>query len=71
MELKFAERFKSIRLELKLSQYQIADILGVSQSRVAKWESGQLEPNLTMLLKISVELDTTIDYLLGRTDYEK
>ncbi len=69
MELKFAERFKTIRTELKLSQYKVAEILGVSQSRVAKWEIGQLEPNLSMLIKIAVEFKTTTDYLLGLTDF--
>lgn len=69
MELKFKDRIKDLRNENGLSQRAFAKLLGINHSQVAKWETGQLEPNLTMLMKIAVEFDVSADYLLGLKDY--
>lgn len=34
-----------IRKKLKLSQAELAEVAGVSQSTVSRWEQGKLEPN--------------------------
>ena len=65
MELKFAKRFKELRFEVAKTQKQVADDLEVTQSTVAKWENGDLEPNLSALLKIAYYFKVTTDYLLG------
>ncbi len=69
MELKFKDRIKDLRNENGLSQRAFAELLGTNHSKIAKWETGQLEPNLTMLMKIAVEFKTSVDYLLGLVDF--
>ena len=39
------ERLEKYRLENKISQQQIADMLGVSFSTVNRWLNGHSEPN--------------------------
>jgi SOS-response transcriptional repressor LexA len=49
-----AEKIKSARKELlKMSQLQFSNRLGVSQSNVSKWESGQLEPESQHLMRLA------------------
>ena len=66
---KFAIRIKEARLELGLSQYKMADFLGVTQSTIAKWELNMQHPNYDDLLYICDKLKTSVDYLLGFKDY--
>lgn len=63
-----SKRIKQIREENSLSQQKLADILGVSQQAVAKWEGGKAEPDSAMLLNISNIFNVSIDYLLGKTN---
>ncbi len=69
MNLKFKDRLKEIRKEQGLSQTMLAERLNINRSAVAKWELGEIEPNLTMLMKICVELGVSADFLIGLQDY--
>lgn len=40
------------KIVLGLSQVQLAEVAGVSQATVSRWESGQWEPNRDELVKI-------------------
>jgi transcriptional regulator with XRE-family HTH domain len=53
----FAARFRQGRLRKKLTQARVAAALGISQSAVAQWESGQSFP--------SPDLAAKIDKLIG------
>ena len=52
------------RKELNFTQKSFADILGVSQQCVAKWEKGLSFPRAELLPKIASALNCTIDELL-------
>lgn len=61
------------RVELKkhregagLSQYKLAEKMGVSQATVGMWESGKREPNFTTLCKLADFFGVSVDSLLGR-----
>lgn len=69
MEILFADRLKLLRKEKLLSQIQLANALEVTQRKVSYWETGQLEPDLSALWKISEYFGVSIDFLLGKTDY--
>lgn len=58
---------KALRKERSLTQSQLADKLGVSQSNIAEWESGKKNPNLESLIALSDFFSVSIDFLLGRT----
>lgn len=62
----FAENIKRLRVERSLTQKQMADLLEVSVSSVAMWESGERETDFSTLDIIAERFDVTIDFLLGR-----
>lgn len=65
----FNERLNYLRLEKNLSQKELGNILGYSESTISLYESGQREPKkLLDLIKIADYFDITLDYLLGRSD---
>ncbi|MDL2234191.1 helix-turn-helix domain-containing protein [Ruminococcaceae bacterium OttesenSCG-928-L11] len=59
------ERIKIARTEAGFSQQQIADELSVSQSRIAKIESGRQEPDIETLGKLAEFYSVSVDWLLG------
>ena len=52
------------RKELKLTQLEIAEKLGVSYQAVSKWENGSL-PNVEMLVLLAQILGVTVDEILA------
>lgn len=61
---------RQARSRLGYSQQQLADILGVSRSTVAMWESGKSRPDLNMLRRLAAALHTTVSELLGEEQTE-
>ena len=59
-------RLKDLRTQNKLSQQKIADVLCVSRSTVAMWETGGAQPDNKMLERIADFCGVSVDYLLGR-----
>lgn len=57
--------FNLLRKRADKTQGELAKQLGVSQSTVAMWESGQSKPRADMLIKLSRILNCTTDELLG------
>ena len=66
---KFPKRLKELRIEKKLSQKQIANLLGYAQSTYCDWENGKIEPTASALIKIADLFGVCVDYLLGRQDW--
>ena len=61
----FGERLKELRTERKISQMELANATGISQSAIAKWELGRTEPSASALIKLSAYFSESVDYLLG------
>lgn len=57
------ERISALRKERKLSQGQLAELLGVSRQAVSKWENDQASPDTLNLIRLSEVLDTEVEYL--------
>ncbi len=64
----FAIRLKELRESKNLSQYDLANELGISQSAIGNWEAGKREPNFTMMQTLANYFGVSVDYLLGRAD---
>ncbi|OON87502.1 hypothetical protein BXO88_04355 [Oribacterium sp. C9] len=55
---------KKLREQRKMTQLQLAEILGVSEKTVSKWESGRGYPSLDPLKEISKFFSVSIDDLI-------
>lgn len=65
MDNKEVGRFISdCRKEKNLTQKQLAEMLGVTNKAVSKWETGEGYPDITLLPKLSDALNVSIDELL-------
>ena len=51
-EIKFAENLKNLRTEAKITQSQLAAMLGVDQRTVSAWEKKICEPDFTILSRL-------------------
>lgn len=65
MDKLFCENLKSIRKEKRLSQKQVALMLGVVESCYANWEQGRTEPSISMLRKLCEIFMINIDELIN------
>ncbi|WP_167628601.1 helix-turn-helix domain-containing protein [Listeria valentina] len=64
----FGKRLKSLRKKKNLTQKELAEKLKISQVTISKYENDIIEPDNSNLNKLAEIFDTTIDYLLGRTN---
>jgi len=67
----FAHRLKSLRINKKISQKKLAELLGISVPAISSYENGQKEPNLDNLIKLSKYLDVSLDFLMCRNEDTK
>lgn len=66
--MEFGKRLKELRVEHNLSQMDLANITGISQSAIAKWELSKTEPTASALIILSKYFGESVDYLLGLID---
>ena len=64
MNIYFADKLKSLRVDKKVSQEKLAQYLNVSFQAVSKWETGNSYPDITLLPDIARFFGVTIDELL-------
>ena len=69
--MNFAERVKELRIKNGLSQQQLAELVYVDRSSVARWEAGTRMPDAIMIARLSKCLDVDIAELLEGTEAEK
>ena len=62
------KRIRDLREDRDLTQKQIAEMLGMSQTGYSKYETGENDIPTSVLIKLADFYSTTTDYLLGRTD---
>ena len=63
-----AERIKEQRKIKKLTQTALAELVNSSRSSIAQIETDKYNVSFAMLSLIADALDTTVDYLHGKTD---
>ena len=56
---------KQLRSEKKITQEQLAEILGVSGRTISRWETGSNLPDLSILVQISEYYDVEIKEILN------
>ena len=59
---------KKLRNAYNISQQQLADVIGVSQQSINKYENHNIEPDIETLKTMAKFFNTSIDYLVGYED---
>lgn len=67
----FGMVLRSLRTRNNMTQKQLADALGVSESRIGMYERCQREPDFEMLEAIADYFNVDMNYLTGRSDVER
>ena len=62
-ELVLKNRLKEVRAEKKLSQQDLADMVGVSRNTISSLETGQYEPTAKLAYVLCIALDMTFEEL--------
>lgn len=62
------QRIQDLRVDSDLSQRQLGEILHISQRSYSHYETCSRGIPIEMLIRLADYYDTTIDYLVGRTD---
>jgi transcriptional regulator with XRE-family HTH domain len=62
------QRIRDLREDRDLTQKQVAQMLGMSQTGYSKYETGENDIPTIVLIKLADFYQTSTDYLLGRID---
>lgn len=62
---------KLLRDERGVSQKEVADLLGVTQPMITKYENGTIEPDLRTLKYLADYFETSVDFIIGHTDIRR
>ena len=62
------KRLRALREGVLLTEANMAEILGVQQSRINRYETGQSTPSPEVFVKYADYFDVSMDYLYCRTD---
>ena len=64
------EKIKKYREEKKMTQVEVADVLGVKPATISKYEAGTLEPNIESLKKLAELFGVSVDELLKEDEFD-
>lgn len=65
------KRLRDLREDRDMSQTALAKIIGMSQTGYSKYETGENDIPTSILIKLADYYNTSIDYMLGRTDIKE
>lgn len=66
--LNFGNRLKQLRISKKLTQQDLAKLMGLSRATIAGYEASGKQPDQEKTLWLADYFQVSTDYLLGRTD---
>jgi len=61
-------RLKDLREDNDVKQKELAEYLSIKQNTYSQYENGKREIPLDILWKLADYYDTSVDYLISRTD---
>lgn len=62
--MNLAENIAYLRKQKKISQEELAEIMSVSRQTISKWETGQINPELEKLIKLSNVFSCSLNELI-------
>ena len=60
-DFSFGNKIFDLRTSFKLSQSQLAEMVGVTNKAVSKWENGKSKPTTNVIRKLAAVFHTDID----------
>lgn len=61
----FSQKLKKARYDTGFTQREVSKETGITQSVLARYETGKLEPNIETLGLLADFYDVSVDWLLG------
>ena len=65
------QNLRTIRVQRKKTQSDIAKLTGFNQTYVSKWENGEREPDIATLIKLANYFNVSLDELVGNQTASK
>lgn len=62
------QRLQDCREDKDLRQIEVAKILNTTQKQYSRWETGQYQIPLEVIIKLAKYYDVSLDYLAGLTN---
>jgi transcriptional regulator with XRE-family HTH domain len=67
-KMDFSDRLRFLRQKHKLTQGELAGVIGIKSSAIANYESQRNEPSFSKLIALSNYFKVSCDYMLGVSD---
>ncbi len=64
----FSERLPALLTHFNISRYRLEKLTGISESTLYYWSKGSTKPTIEKIIQIAKALDSSIDFVLGRTN---
>lgn len=61
------EKIKKLRKQRGLSQYELAEKLGIHGGHISRLENGKFKPSIELLKKLTEIFEVSADYLIGNS----
>ena len=68
ISLEIGDIIKSLRIEHKMTQSQLATLLFTSQDTISLWERNKSYPDVKTVIKLTQIFNVSADYILGLED---
>lgn len=62
------DRLRALRKKYGYSRQKLAELLGIGESQIPRYETNQNKPSSDVVVRIAQLFDVSTDYLLGLTD---
>ncbi len=62
---RFGERLRQLRIEIKMTQKEFAELVGLTPSSISAYEKGNRVPDLDIAQKIAEKTNVSLDWLCG------
>ena len=64
----FADRLRNLRQKKNIMSKTMAELLNITPRNYQRYETGEVDPPTSKLIKLADYFDVSTDYLLGRTN---
>lgn len=61
--MSWSKKLRDLRIDHDLTRAQMAKIVGVSPKTISRYESGDAEPSISILIQLAMYFKVTTDYI--------